>query len=214
MAPKEEPEISYRGVTVRDSEYPESYDEYLETIYRLSLNNPMGWVKNKDISVRLNVKAPSVTNMLEKLRNAHLISWTPRKGIRLTDEGRTRAKQIVSYHVLMELFLNRVLGMDDWKKVNKLACDFEHHITPDLQARLIHLMGLEEEFKNSDNFIYEDRFPEHIKTQPIYTTSQINESLEILKKEFLNQLHGASSVDVIEKSLDKAIQKVFGKTNK
>ena len=76
------------------------------------LKNPMGWVKNKDISIRLNVKAPSVTNMLQKLAKAELIQWTPRKGIKLTDSGKERAKQIVTSHVIMELFLNRVLGME------------------------------------------------------------------------------------------------------
>lgn len=205
MPDSDDKEISYRGVTVRDSKYPESYDEYLETIYRLSLQNPMGWVKNKDISERLEVKAPSVSNMLDKLSKADLIQWKPRKGIRLSDQGRERAKQIVTYHVLMELFLSRILGMEDPKKINKIACDFEHHMTPDFSNRLIDLLGLDEEIKNIDNFIYEDRFPRHLRTQTIYTKKEVKHLLNALKNQIFQKISQDSNKAKISQYFDDEI---------
>ena len=192
MSPaNEEEEIShrkFRGVTVRDSQFPESYDEYLECIYRLSLKNPGGYVKNKDISERLNVKAPSVTNMLEKLSKAELINWTPRKGIKLTPIGRERAKLIVSYHVVIELFLARILGMKNKEEIDKIACDFEHHFTPELKSRLVDLLGIEDEITNIDNFIYEDRFPKHIETQKLIPLNHVNKLLDSFENEILETI--------------------------
>lgn len=179
---------SYRGITVRNSAYSESYDEYLECIYRLSLKNPAGWVKNIQISRRLKVKAPSVTNMLEKLAAAEFIDWKPRSGIRLTENGRKRAKELVFYHSIMELFLIHVLGMKNKEKINSLACDFEHHLTPELSERLIDLLGISSDLKNVDNFISEDNIPNHIKIRQLYTENQVKRLLDDFFKTTRNLL--------------------------
>ncbi|MCF2140667.1 MAG: metal-dependent transcriptional regulator [Candidatus Lokiarchaeota archaeon] len=197
---KNSSQISYKGITVRNSEYSESFDEYLECIYRLSLRNPAGWVKNNQISKRLQVKAPSVTNMLEKLSKAQLIDWKPRRGIRLTDIGRKRAKEVVFYHSIMEIFLNRILGMTNPEQINKIACDFEHHLTREFSDRLIELMGIHGELKNVDNFIMEDRLPTHIETRPIYSEKAV---LEILEKFYFNLKKRIQSNDLSENELNE-----------
>ncbi|WP_457558977.1 metal-dependent transcriptional regulator [Candidatus Harpocratesius sp.] len=199
-SPLSSSQISYKGITVRNSEYSESFDEYLECIYRLSLRNPAGWVKNNQISKRLQVKAPSVTNMLEKLSKAQLIDWKPRSGIRLTDIGRKRAKEVVFYHSIMEIFLNRILGMTDPERINKIACDFEHHLTREFSDRLIELMGISGDLKNVDNFIMEDRFPTHIETRPIYSEKAV---LKILEKFYSNLNKRIQSNDLSENELNE-----------
>ncbi|MHA1521215.1 MAG: metal-dependent transcriptional regulator [Promethearchaeota archaeon] len=179
---------SYRGITVRNSPFSESYDEYLECIYRLSLKNPAGWVKNIQISKRLKVKAPSVTNMLEKLSKAELIEWKPRSGIRLLEAGRKRAKDLVAYHSIIELFLYRVLGMTDPEAIDNIACDFEHHITPEMGQRLVNLLGISGDWKNVDNFIIEDRLPTHIKTRIIYSEKELLEVLDDYQGKILGMI--------------------------
>ncbi len=179
----------YRGVTVRDKKFSESYEEYLEIIYRLSLKNPGGWVKNKEISERLKVKAPSVTNMLEKLSKAKLIDWKPRSGIRLTDIGRDRAKDLITYHIIIELFLCRILKMSDPILINSIACDFEHHITNDLKERFINLLGINENLTNVDNFILENKLPKHIVTRPIYTEEELIEVFISLQKKISSTIN-------------------------
>ena len=193
-----------KGVTIRDAQYSESYDEYLEIIYRLSLQNPRGWVKNKDISLRLNVKAPSVTNMLEKLSKAELIEWKPRSGIRLNTAGKDRAKQLVKNHILAELFLNRVLGMKDKDEVDKIACDLEHHFTTELTHYFEDLLGIKDEISNVDNFIMKHEFPAHIKTSPIYSLNNLVDCLQDLENSII-------SIKGLTKEQTEQIELIFNK---
>ncbi|UYP48775.1 HTH-type transcriptional regulator MntR [Candidatus Lokiarchaeum ossiferum] len=198
---------SYRGVTVRDQEFSESYDEYLEVIYRLSLQNPGGWVKNKEISTRLNVTAPSVTNMLEKLSGAKFIDWKPRSGIRLTEIGRNRAKNLVTYHIVIELFLQRILKMEDVETIDRIACDLEHHLTDDMKNRFIDLLGITENLTNVDNFILEDKIPKHIETRPVYTERELFQILAKIEATIDKETN-------IEKKQSDKIHSIFASFNR
>ena len=194
MTPKSQREGNppFKGVTVRDHKYSESYDEYLEMILRLS-HNSSEWVKNKDISKALNVKAPSVTNMLEKLSKAMFIEWIPRKGIRLTDRGVSRATELVCYHTIMELFLNRVLEIEDPHELDAIACDFEHHFTPTLKNRMKILLGLEEGSDLASSALNsEDHYHNEIKTSPVYSEAKTHLLIDTLNYKIKEEL-GLSS---------------------
>jgi Mn-dependent DtxR family transcriptional regulator len=209
--PSSDPSI-YKSVTQRNKIYSESIDEYLEAIYRLSLKNPMGWVKNKEISERLKVKAPSVSNMLEKLAspNLKLIEWKPRAGIRLSKKGKERGKQLVMNHIIMELFLERTLKLNDPAQIDKLACEFEHHITPEIKDRLMDLLGIDENLSNVDNFIIDDKLPTHFRTRAIYPEKYIVNLLDSierdLKKKFKTELKFEKAVDDVFKFYKKKYQ--------
>lgn len=178
----------FKGVTVRDHKYSESYDEYLEIILRLS-HNSGEWIKNKDISKALKVKAPSVTNMLEKLSKAMFIEWIPRKGIKLTDRGVSRATELICYHTIMELFLHRVLKFEDPQVLDAIACDFEHHFTPTLKNRMKNLLGLE---KESDLAYFalssEDHYHNEIKTTPVYSEAKTHLLIDTLNHHIKEEL--------------------------
>lgn len=112
-------------------EISERFQEYLETIYRLTLKNKekKRHVLNSAISEYLKVKPSSVTNMLRKLAEKKLIIWEPHsKNIKLTEMGYNLGKKIVYNHILMELFLKRILGLKDHKQIHDYACELEHHI--------------------------------------------------------------------------------------
>ncbi len=162
---------------------PESYQEYLEIIYRLSLQNPGGWVKNKDISDRLQVKAPSTSSMLEKLTAKGLIEWVPRSGIRLTEKGKEDAKILIRNHIIIEVFMMNILKITDPTELNKIACDFEHHITPDIAQKMQDLLGIDDYVRNVDNFIMEDKLPSHIQTTPIYSERKIKNALSVAESQ-------------------------------
>ncbi len=199
----------YKSVTERDKIYSESYDEYLEAIYRLSLKNPMGWVKNKEISERLKVKAPSVSNMLEKLAAAKLIEWKPRAGIRLSKKGKDRGKELVMNHIIMELFFERTLKMNNPEQIDKLACEFEHHITPDMKTRLMDLLGISDNFTNVDNFIVDDKLPKHIKTRAIYPEEHIINLLDSIEKDLKKKLNSESKFDKVVEDVFKSHKKKY-----
>ncbi len=199
----------YKSVTERDKIYSESYDEYLEAIYRLSLKNPMGWVKNKEISERLKVKAPSVSNMLEKLAAAKLIEWKPRSGIRLSKKGKERGKELVMNHIIMELFFERTLKMNNPEQIDKLACEFEHHITPDIKNRLMDLLGISENLSNVDNFIVDDKLPKHIKTRAIYPEKHIINLLDSIENDLKAKLKSEPKFEKIVKEIFKSHKKKY-----
>jgi Mn-dependent DtxR family transcriptional regulator len=185
-----------------DQTISESIEEYLEVIYRLSFKNPGGWVKNKEISERLRVKAPSVTNMLEKLSNASLIDWTPRSGIRLTDLGRQKAKDIVTNHIIIELFLDRVLKITDPQAANRLACDLEHHLTPGMKESMNMLLGFPE-IKNIDNLFLEDLPPQQIQTNRVYYQHEIH----AIEQELLSKITCDQDQEIVKQVFEKFLKK-------
>jgi Mn-dependent DtxR family transcriptional regulator len=181
----------FKGVTVRDHQYSESYDEYLEIILRLSHQNQNSgeWVKNKSISKALKVKAPSVTNMLEKLSRAKFINWIPRKGVKLTDLGIARATELISYHTIMELFLNRVLKIEDPNQLDGIACDFEHHFTPTLKELVKTLLGIDEDISSAlSELMVDDHFHRNIHTNPVYSEVETYILIDTLKKQITEKL--------------------------
>ena len=110
----------------------ESYEDYLKAIYLISKNNKGGWVSNSEISNFLSIKPSSVTSMLYKLRNNGLIDWQPRKFIRLTKKGREIAfNTIKNYNCLVNFFSN-VLKVKNNALVQKISCEIEHHINPEI----------------------------------------------------------------------------------
>ncbi|MFW9829255.1 MAG: metal-dependent transcriptional regulator [Candidatus Thorarchaeota archaeon] len=117
-------------------EFHESYQDYLKAIYIISKGKKGGWTTNSEISNFLNVKPPSVTNMLYHLKEDKLISWNPRKSLRLTHKGKEIAINIFNnYKCLFEFFI-RVLKLKNQKLVHKLSCEIEHHMIPELSNAL------------------------------------------------------------------------------
>jgi DtxR family Mn-dependent transcriptional regulator len=118
------------------TEFHESYQDYLKAIYIISKGKKGGWTTNSEISNFLNVKPSSVTNMLYHLKEDKLISWNPRKSLRLTQKGKEIALSVhKNYRCLFEFFI-RVLKLKNKKLVHKLSCKIEHHMIPELSNAL------------------------------------------------------------------------------
>lgn len=120
----------------KPSDIPESYQKYLDEIYEISKKKRGGWVSNKELSEKLNVKPASVTGMLEKLKESDFISWEPRKSIRLTQKGKNIAMQLNEIHKLLCVFFKKVLLLESNDVVNNLSCEIEHHINKDVKESL------------------------------------------------------------------------------
>jgi DtxR family Mn-dependent transcriptional regulator len=120
----------------KPSDIPESYQKYLDEIYEISKKKRGGWVSNKELAEKLNVKPASVTGMLEKLKESDFISWEPRKSIRLTQKGKNIAMQLNEIHKLLCVFFKKVLLLESNDVVNNLSCEIEHHINKDVKESL------------------------------------------------------------------------------
>lgn len=107
---------------------PESQQKYLDAIYLISKTKKAGWVSNKEIKEFLKVQPSSVTNMLRQLKEGGFISWAPRKGIRLTKEGKKVATRLEQIDSLLRDFFSTILKINDEELVTSLSCAVEHHI--------------------------------------------------------------------------------------
>ncbi len=117
----------------------ESYENYLKAIYIISKKKKGGWVSNSEISNFLCVKPASVSNILHKLKNNNLIKWKPRSSIRLTQNGKNIADQMINKYKKLRKFFMQTLGIDDKELIEKLSCGIEHHITNEVVNALDNL---------------------------------------------------------------------------
>jgi DtxR family Mn-dependent transcriptional regulator len=111
----------------------ESVEEYLEAIY--SFNESGQLAKNQDLSEKLGVSPPSVTEMIKKLADDDLVTYEPYKGVLLTGKGMARAQNVVRKHRLLERFLHDSLGLK-MEKVHDEACKLEHGISDETAAAI------------------------------------------------------------------------------
>jgi DtxR family Mn-dependent transcriptional regulator len=104
--------------------YPERTDEYLETIFLITRKSQLP-ARTSQIAAQLNVSAPSVTEMIQKLSDAGLVEYTPYYGVELTDPGNTQAIRLRHNHRVLRRFLSEVLGIDP-ELAKKEASTLEH----------------------------------------------------------------------------------------
>lgn len=111
-------------------------EEYLETIYKLSLAGP---VRPTQIADSMAVSGPTVTATLKRLEAHGLISRDGTEVV-LTSEGSERSLDIVRKHRIAERFLVDVLGLD-WDAAHEDACLLEHALSPRVLAALEAFLG-------------------------------------------------------------------------
>lgn len=116
----------------------EQVENYLKNIYQLQEKG--GKVSTSSLSARLQISAPSVTEMIKKLAESGILTYTPYKGVELTSEGKKRALRVVRRHRLWELFLLKVLHYP-WHEIHEEADRLEHITSEKLEQRLDEALG-------------------------------------------------------------------------
>lgn len=87
-----------------------SAEDYMEMIYRLS--EETGFTRVNDLAAALNVQPPSVTKMIQKLADVHLLKYEKYGVIMLEPGGVKLGKTLLNRHNLIERFLS-VLDIKD-----------------------------------------------------------------------------------------------------
>ena len=114
-----------------------SLEDYLEAIYNnIELKDS---VKAITLSKMLSVSRASVTEALKKLAEKKLINYDRYGEIELTEEGREKAKIIVSKHNLLLMFFRDVLHLEE-EEAKTNACKIEHVITENAYREFISFM--------------------------------------------------------------------------
>ncbi len=96
--------------------------EYLEAIWVIGEDKSR--VRIIDLAEYLNIKPPSAFEKVKKLEKEKLITYDKTQGIKFTEKGEKRGKQIIRAHRILEsLFSYLEISEED---MEKLSCACEH----------------------------------------------------------------------------------------
>lgn len=117
-----------------------SIQDYLKNIYELTENGESA--STNALAKKLNISAPSVTGMVQKLASAKpaLVEYHKHQGVILTKEGKKAALEVIRHHRLLEAWLVQTLGYS-WDEVHAEAERLEHVISEDFERRIAAAMG-------------------------------------------------------------------------
>jgi len=107
-------------------ELTQTEEDYLEAIY--AVIKEKGYVRVKDIAEELEIRPPSVSEMLAKLRDKGLVNYERYSGITLTKKGGEIGRSIKTRHNTLKKLLQIILIPEEIAEKN--ACDMEHHLDP------------------------------------------------------------------------------------
>lgn len=113
-------------------------EDYLESIYRLSLDGgePDGSVRSVDVADQLEVSKASVNKALNQLKDMGMVTQSRYGRVTLTSEGEKYAKIVWRSHRALRAFLQTDLGVEP-ETADEEACLMEHALSADTMTRLI-----------------------------------------------------------------------------
>jgi DtxR family Mn-dependent transcriptional regulator len=114
-------------------------EDYAKAVYSLETRSGDP-VATTVLADRLGVSAASASGMVRKLDELGLVEHVPYHGVRLTEEGRRIALEVIRHHRLIELFLAESLGVS-WDRVHAEAEVLEHVLSEELEAAIAAKLG-------------------------------------------------------------------------
>lgn len=114
-------------------------EDYAKAIFSLESRSEEP-VSTNALAERLGITPGSVSAMLKRLDDLELITHVPYKGVRLTDDGRRIALEVIRHHRLLESYLAEALGMP-WDRVHDEAEVLEHVLSEDLEELIAAKLG-------------------------------------------------------------------------
>lgn len=103
-----------------------SVQDFLKTVYQLQQQSDS--VSTNALAEALDVKAPSITDMAQRLVSAGLVDYERYKGVKLTAQGEMLALSVLRRHRLIELYLVNELGYE-LREVHTEAENLEHAVS-------------------------------------------------------------------------------------
>ena len=115
-----------------------SVEDYAKAVYALESRH--GVASTTALAERLGVSAPAVSAMVKKLASVGYVTYVRYRGVRLTEDGRRVALEVLRHHRLLETFLVEELGLP-WDRVHAEAEVLEHVLSDGLEARIAAKLG-------------------------------------------------------------------------
>ena len=114
-------------------------ENYLKTIFHLE-RKLKSEVSTNALAERMQTRASSVTDMMQKLADKKMLVYKKYKGVQLTEKGKKAAAYVVRKHRLWEVFLVDKLEFH-WDEVHEIAEQMEHINSVELIKRLDAFLG-------------------------------------------------------------------------
>lgn len=114
-------------------------ENYLKAIYKLHEKSG-AMVSTSALAETLQINAASVTDFIKKMASKKLITYEKSKGVRLTEQGRSIALNIIRKHRLWEVWLVNKLGFK-WDEIHEIAEQLEHVMSDELIEQLDKHLG-------------------------------------------------------------------------
>ena len=124
-------------------------EDYLKAIYHLSAGAEVEAAATGEIAERLQVTPGSVTTMLQRLAESGLVKYQSHRGAKLTESGTKVALNVLRRHRLIELFLNKTLGLT-WDEIHAEAENLEHAVSERLIDRIDGHLGFPDRDPHGD----------------------------------------------------------------
>ncbi|MFK7807111.1 MAG: metal-dependent transcriptional regulator [Saprospiraceae bacterium] len=108
-------------------------EDYLKALYYLDSQD--GQISVTELSRKLGVSKPTVTNMVKSLEEQGWVKTQKYKPVRLTAKGKKAAALVIRKHRLTEMFLYKIMGLG-WEEVHEIAEQIEHIDSEKFFARM------------------------------------------------------------------------------
>ena len=122
----------------KSSPHSPSVENFLKAVYALQQGSER--VSTNTLRDVLNITAPSVTDMAQRLVAAGLVDYQKYQGVVLTPNGEEVALKVIRRHRLIELYLVRELGYE-LHEVHDEAERLEHAVSDRFVEALAHKLG-------------------------------------------------------------------------
>lgn len=122
---------------------PETREEYLEAIFKLSKGSTDIAVRTGEIAKHMGLSPPSVTEILPILESEGYIRYKPYYGVKLTEAGSEVGKRIVRTHRVLEVFLDEYFSLSP-EDMHDKACQMEHIFDSDMIDEICERLGAPE----------------------------------------------------------------------
>src|SRR6202167_4288162 len=127
------------SMTTKDLLRTPAIEDYPKEIFALESRSDEPVATNA-LAERLGITPGSVSAMLKRLDELGLITHVPYRGVRLTEDGRRIALEVIRHHRLLESYLAEALGMP-WDRVHDEAEILEHVLSEDLEELIAAQLG-------------------------------------------------------------------------
>lgn len=117
-----------------------SSENFIKAIYNLIQKTGESRISTNALADVLQIKAPSVTDMAQRLEESGLVDYVKYRGVGLTNKGHELALRILRRHRLIELYLVNELGYQ-LHEVHAEAEVLEHHVSDRFIEALAHKLG-------------------------------------------------------------------------